>query len=400
MVSKITKRIYLDYGAATPVDSRVLDAMEPYWSISFGNPSSLHHEGVEARNALESARSTVAEAIHARPEQIVFTSGGTESNNLAVQGVVHRALKNGRKLDSLHVITSAIEHSSVRNCCVALEERGVQVSYVGVDTEGFIDLEELGKTITSQTVLVSVVLANNEVGTIQDIRRIVQIVRHVRANSENIYPLLHIDASQAPVWMGLHVEKLSVDLMTLGGQKIYAPKGIGCLYVNDATTLAPTILGGGHEHGLRSGTPPVPLIVGFATALRILEEERHTYVTEKRELRDWFIDRILGTIPSVVLNGPRDEKRIIGNVNISFEGVEAERLVIELDARGVAVGAGSACRTREHFGASHVIRAIRGESDISPDAIRMTLSRHTSREELERVYEILQETVSRIRSEN
>ncbi len=401
MSSRKNKRIYLDYGASTPVEARVCEAMEPYWSTSYGNPSSLHQEGVEAKTALETARNTVAHAIHARLEQIVFTSGGTESNNLAIQGVVRSALHKGRKPESIHIIVSAVEHSSVRTCCAMLEEEGIQVSYVGVDTEGFVNLDELENSITPNTALVSLVYANNEIGTVQDIHRIAQTIRHAKKNnSKNTYPLLHIDASQAPVWMELHVDSLSVDMMTLGGQKIYAPKGVGCLYVRDSGFLLPTIVGGGHEHGMRSGTPPVPLIVGFATALKILEEERHTYVIEKRQLRDWFIDRILGTIPNVVLNGPRGEKRIIGNINISFLGIEAERLVVELDARGVAVGAGSACRTQEQGGSSHVIRAIRAGDTTSADAVRITLSRYTTREELENVYKIVEETVARIRSEN
>ncbi len=390
------KRIYLDNSASTAVDERALAAMEPCWREVIGNAGSIHEEGREAKEVVDTARAKVAEVIHALPENIIFTSGGTESNNLAIQGVVHeRVLARNRKSD-ISILTTSVEHNSVLDTFSMLDRDGVQATYVPTDTIGKVDLEALERAMTPQTVLLSLIHVNNEIGTVQDVGAVMKIVRKYRKEHDTIYPLVHLDACQAPTWVPVHVDTLGVDFISLDSQKVYGPKGIGALFIRDMDTIQPIFYGGNQEQGLRPGTPPTPLIVGFATALGIVEEERDSYVSESRRLRDWCIDYVRKAIPDVVVNGPLDDTRIAGNINFTFSGVEGEQLVIELDTCGIAVSTGSACSFDASAG-SHVIKALHKEGIDPTGTLRMTLSRHTTQDEIEKVAQCVVNTVQWLR---
>ena len=394
--SKTKERIYLDNSASTAVDERVLSAMEPFWREVIGNAGSLHEEGRKAREAIEDARAKVARAIHALPENIIFTSGGTESNNHAIQGVVkERVLARNRKSD-ISILTTSVEHNSVLDKVFMLDRDGVQVTYVPTDAEGKANIDVLKDSIMPQTVLISLIHVNNEIGTIQDVGAVMKVVRKYRKEHDTIYPLVHLDSSQAPAWVSVHADTFGVDFISLDSQKLYGPKGVGALYIRDRETIEPILYGGNQEQGLRPGTPVTPLVVGFAHALEILEEERDSYVKDCREFRDWCIDYICKALPDTVVNGPLDEWRTAGNINLTFNGVEGEQLVIELDVQGIAVSTGSACSFDNNTG-SHVIHAL-GKRNIDPlGTLRMTLSRHTTKEEVEKVAKNIVKTVQRLR---
>ncbi len=399
MDDKNKKRIYLDNSASTAVDERVLDEMNSYWRVKIGNAGSLHKEGVDASNALKSARKSVANSINAlTSENIVFTSGGTESNSLAILGTINRLINEGKKYEELHVVTGVAEHNSVFDCFTFLEGKGVNVTYLPVDAVGRINIKELKENITDNTVLVSVILVNNEIGTIENIRDISKAIRHWKKEKDSVvYPLLHTDASQAPVWMKVDVQKIGVDMLTLDSQKIYGPKGVGCLYVKEKEFLSPILFGGGQEFGLRPGTPPTPLIVGFAKALEIVEEERDTYVTKIAEIRDSFISIITENISNAELNGDIGDGRIAGNINFSFSGIDGEQLVIEMDEKDVAISTKSACLSKES-GASRVIESLCKNDIDSLGTVRFSMSRHTTRDEMLKVADILVEVVKRLQS--
>ncbi len=392
-------RIYLDNAASTRVDKRVLKAMEPFWRVNFGNAGSLHQEGRFAKNSLENARESVANSINAQHDDIIFTSGGTESNNMVIQGVVRNLIKKtDKELKDIHIITSAVEHNSVSDCFRALESEGVVVDIVPVDNEGRVDIEVFKSMLTNKIVLVSFIHSNNEIGTIEDIKKVSTIVQNYkRENNLDIYPLLHTDASQSAAWVKVDVQKLGVDLLTLDSQKMYGPKGAGCLYVKDKTMIAPLFYGGKQEYGLRPGTPVLPLIVGFSKALELVEEERHTYVEDIAKLRDWFIDYILEKIEGAVLNGAVGEGRIPGNINFSFPNIDGEQLVIELDERGVAVSTRSACMTND-ANVSSVIKALNKKDVNENSVIRLSMNRYTTEEEMYKVANILTETVKWLQS--
>jgi len=389
------KRIYLDNSASTAVDERVLEAMAPHWKEKYGNAGSLHSEGREAKKVVEDAREVVAKTLRALPRQIVFTSGGTESNNLALLGAVRKYRDENE--GQISVITSEVEHKSVLDTVQAIPGE-THVHVLGTDSDGRVDIESLKKSLNEETVIVSLIYVNNEIGTIQDMKTISHVLRKFRkTNNTGNYPLLHIDASQAPVWLKLDVHSLGVDLMTLDGQKVYGPKGIGCLFVRDREHIAPILFGGGQEGGLRPGTPPTPLVVGFAKALEILEEERDIYVTNIREGAEWFFTTLEKQIPDVQINGPRDEERIAGNINLSFPNLEGEQIVIEMDVKGIAISTGSACLAEES-GGSHVIKALHKNVEAQDGTIRLSLSRHTSKKDLQITAERLVETVTWLRA--
>lgn len=393
IATKYKKRIYFDNSASTAVDVRVVETMNPYWSEIFGNVGSLHQEGRQAKKAVETARKSIAQSIHALPENIIFTSGGTESNNLAVLGAVNKKqdFESGKK--NLSVITSKIEHKSILDACNKLEREKISVSYIPTDEFGTVNLQMLQKALHRNTVIVSLVYVNNEIGTIQDVKSVMRVIRKFRKEHDTgEYPLVHLDASQAPVWLAIDVQKLGVDLLTLDSQKVYGPKGIGCLYVRDTALLKPILFGGGQETGLRPGTPPVPLIVGFARAIEIVEEERDIYVNKVRELRDWCIQCVQEAIPNTSVNGPLGGNRIAGNINFSFPDIDGEQLVIEMDIRGVAVSTGSACLAEER-GGSHVVRALCKDGTNVHGTVRISFGRHTTKEEVEEGTKILIETV-------
>ena len=396
-IEKQTKRIYVDNSAATPVDERVLLAMEPYWRDVMGNPGSIHREGQIAKSAVEKARATVAGIIHARKEQVVFTSGGTESNSLAIQGIIRTVLSCGRPASKTHVLVSEIEHDSVLKHCASLIREGLRVDMLQVDCSGHVLTHELRDAISEDTVLVSLVHVNNEIGTIQDVEDIGKVIRHARKKNGSIYPLLHYDACQSPTWTPLHVERMSADTMTLDSQKCYGPKGVGCLFVRDSTLVTPIVSVASQEYGLRPGTPPVPLIVGFTEALSLVEEERDKYVSTVEGLRKCLIDTVLENVPNALHNGTNGDRAAAGIISLSFEGVESEQLVIELDARGIAASAGSAC-VSDFSNGSHVIRAVqKGRDTKRYGTVRFSLSRYTTEEEITFVSKALIETVHRLR---
>ncbi len=370
------KPIYLDHAATTPVDPRVLKEMLPYFTKIYANPSSIHDLGQRAREAVERARTAIANILHAKPEEIIFSSGGTESNNLAIQGV---AFAKGKG----HIITSQIEHPSVLETCKSLEQKGFTITYLPPDKWGLISAQKVEKAIRKDTILISIMYANNEIGTIQPLAEIGRI-----ASKKNIP--FHTDACQAAS-LNLNVNSLNVDLMTLNGSKMYGPKGVGILYQRKSVPLIPLQHGGGQEFGLRSGTENVSGIVGLAKALQLIQH--HPENKKLLSLRDYFIKKAMGTMPHVTLNG-HARQRLPNNINLSFAGVEAEAVVRYLNQRGIYVSTGSACSSDE-ITASHVLQAIGAKDRIG--SVRFTLGRWTTKRELDIVIRALQEIIAHLR---
>src|SRR3989344_5523461 len=389
------RRIYLDHASATPLDPRVFMAMKPLMVKEFGNPGALYREGVAAKDAILLARKKIAQILFAHPDEIVFTGSGTEGNNLAIQGVVRSAQEKSAE-NKVHIITSAIEHPSVLSVCQALENHHVDVSYIGVDGNGVIKLDELKKALRKETVLVSVMYANNEIGTIEPIREIAKIVRVWRKQYNTSFPYFHTDACQAANYLPLHVERLGVDLLTLNGSKIYGPKGMGALFIRRGVPLSPLIYGGGQERRLRPGTENVAGIVGLAEALGIAETMKEKESRRLTTLRDYFIKSVFKKIPGVILNGDRS-KRLPNNVNVSIPGVESDHLIIELDAHGVAASARSACKSMDEEG-SHVIMALGRNTIGTESGIRFTLGRSTTKKDINYVIAMLPQLVKKIKN--
>jgi cysteine desulfurase len=373
--------LYLDHAATTPMRPEVFDAMRPYFLERFGNPSSLHSYGLDARAAVERARQHVASAIGASPEEIVFTSGGTESDNLALRGVLQNCGKNG------HIITSAIEHPAVLETCKFLEKLGHEVTYVSVDREGRINPAEVEDAIQENTRLISIMHANNEIGSIQPIAEVGAI-----AASHGIY--MHTDAVQSVGKIPVNVNELSVDMLSISSHKIYGPKGVGCLYVRKGTKLRPLIFGGGHERGLRSGTENVSGIVGFGEAMRLAMED-YTDNARIQKLRDALIDAVLREIPSTQLNGGRAH-RLPNNANFSFSYIEGESLLLRLNAKGIAGSTGSACSSKK-LEPSHVLWAIGLNPVDAHGSLRLTLGRETADADVRYVLEVLPGIVKDLR---
>ncbi|MGC8961978.1 MAG: cysteine desulfurase family protein, partial [Candidatus Bathyarchaeia archaeon] len=328
------KTIYLDHAATTPIDHRVLSAILPYYESKFGNASSLHWAGREAKEALEKARETIAEVLNADHREIVFTSGGTESDNLAIKGVAHALKGEGR-----HLITSTIEHPAVLESFKALQEEGFKVSYIPVDRNGIIDVGRLEEEVRPDTILISVMHANNEVGTIQPIEEIGEI-----AEENGVY--LHTDAVQTMGKLPINVEKLRVSLLSISAHKIYGPKGVGALYVRDGVKIKPILHGGGHEGTLRSGTENVPGIVGLGFAAELAVKEMDETVEKMRSLRDRLIKGVLERVPGSSLTG-HPVKRLPNNAHFCFPGIEGESLIYALNEWGIAASTGSACSSKK-----------------------------------------------------
>lgn len=354
-------KIYLDNGATTKVDSKVVKVMQKIFTKNYGNPSSLHQFGQDAHNYLEEARITIANKLNAKPEEIIFTSGGTESDNLAIKGA---AYLNGKG----HIITSKIEHPAVLNTCKELEKQGFTVTYLNVDKFGLINLKELEESVKENTFLISIMHANNEIGTIQPIDEIGKI-----AKKYNI--LFHTDAVQSFIKVPIDVTKINIDMISLSSHKIHGPKGVGTLYVKSGLKLKPLIDGGNHERKLRAGTENVPGIVGFAEATKL--EPQLDYI---KKLRDKLILGLL-EIPNSQLNG-HPEKRLVNNVSISFNFVEGEGILFSLDQKGIAVSTGSACSSHS-LEPSHVLLAIGLKHEIAHGTIRFTLSKFNTEEEID-----------------
>jgi cysteine desulfurase len=373
--------IYLDNGATTMMDPEVIKTMTPYFSEKYGNASSSHMMGIWARQAVDESRHVIASSIGAKDDEIIFTSGGTESNNLAIKGIAFANKDKGK-----HIITTKIEHDCVLNSCKWLETQGFEVTYLNVDNQGFVKPEDLEKAIRKDTILVSVIHANNEIGTIQDIKRLGEICR-----KNNV--LFHTDACQSFTKAELDVKKQNLDLVTLNAHKIHGPKGIGVLYIRKGIRITPLLHGGGHEFKLRSGTENVPGIVGFAKAVK-LANDRH--VKQMTKLRDNLIDEIMKKIPETRLNGAVGDSRLCNNVNFAFKYVEGESIGAMLDAKGISSSTGSACSSKS-LEPSHVLIAIGMKPEDAHGSLRLTLSRFTKEEEIDKVIDELPKIIDKLR---
>jgi cysteine desulfurase len=392
------KEIYLDYAATTYLDPRVKKAMEPYWEESFGNPSSLYKAGRKAKEALDKSRAILARILHSQPSEIIFTSSGTESANLAILGVckaweetgmVKLSLNGKVPLNGLkrHLVTSQIEHKAVLSTFQYLEKKGYTVSYLPVNKEGLVDLKDLKKALRPETLLVSIMYANNEVGTIQPIKELAAICRE-----RSIY--FHTDACQATGFLELDVQKLGVDMMTINSSKIYGPKGVGALYLRQGVRIKPLLYGGGQEKGLHSGTENVPGVIGFAKALELIDANKAAENKRLMGLQHYFLAEIKKRLPDAQLNG-HATKRLPNNINLSFPGVEAEALVLLLDELGIACATGAACDTQSSD-PSHVMAALGLSAEQARSALRLTMGKRTSKTDLEYVVRSLVAVVKRL----
>ena len=374
--------IYMDHNATTPLDPAVLEAMLPYLKEHFGNPSSTTHEyGKVAREAVEEAREKVARLIKARREEIIFTSGATESDNLAIKGVAYAYKDKGN-----HIITSSIEHKAVLNTCHFLEEEGFKVTYLPVDRYGLVDPDDVKKAITKETILISIMQVNSEVGTIEPIEEIGRI-----AKEKGI--IFHTDAVQGVGKIETDVGKLNVDLLSISGHKIYGPKGVGALYIRKGLKLIPLIHGGGQERSIRSGTENVPGIVGLGKACEIAGEVMEKEAEKLTYLRNKLVEAVLSEIPDSQLNG-HPERRVPGNANFSFRGVEGESLILSL--KDFALSSGSAC-TSASLKASYVLLAMGIPEAIAHCSIRVGLGRGNTEEQIDLLIKELKENVARLR---
>jgi cysteine desulfurase len=376
--------IYLDYAASTPVDPQVVQEMLPYFSDVYGNPSSAHSRGQETRDAIEKARKRVADLIGAESSEIVFTSGGTEANNFALKGIAEANKDNGN-----HIITSDIEHNSIYNICKSLEISGCITTFIPVDKYGMVNPDDVKKAITPGTILISIMHANNEIGTIQPLAEITRI-----AHESGVY--VHTDAVQTSGHIPFDVKELGIDLLSLSAHKLYGPKGVGALYIKSGVNIAPFIHGGGHESGRRAGTENVAGIAGFGKAAELAKEELSKEIPRQTELRNYFISELCRKMDKVELNG-HPQKRLPNNVNLSFWGIEGEATLLNLDIEGVCVSTGSACSS-ESEEPSHVLLAIGLSRETARSSLRMTIGRWTTREQLDRVIEIIPVIVARLRA--
>ncbi|MDR7402498.1 MAG: cysteine desulfurase NifS [Armatimonadota bacterium] len=376
------RRIYMDYAATTPVDPRVVEAMLPYFTERFGNASSVHQFGQEAREAVERAREAVARAIGARPAEIVFTSGATESDNFAILGTAWANEDRGR-----HIITSAVEHHAVLEPCRFLESRGFEVTYLPVDRYGRVDPDDVRRAIRPDTILISVMHANNEIGTLQPVAEIARLGRERGI-------LVHTDATQSVGILPVDVDDLGVDLLSLSAHKRYGPKGVGALFIRRGARVARIQHGGAHERNRRAGTENVPGIVGLGAALELAMELREDEAARLRRLRDRLIAGLL-EIEGARLNGHPAE-RLPGNVNVSFAGTDSESLLLALDLRGVAASSGSAC-TAGSLEPSHVLSAIGLPPEVAAGTLRLSLGRGTTEQDVDDVLALMPEIVAVVR---
>lgn len=385
------KRIYLDYAAATSVRKEVLDAMQPYWNDVFGNASAVHADGRKAEDALLNARARVGETLVARAADIVFTSGGTESNNLALFGVVEAARASGRAYEDIEIVTTPIEHPSILEPLHVLHARGVAVKFAPVDFEGRIIEKEFKAILSPKTVLVTFAYANSEIGVVQDVKALSRIVRLFRKEQSSAYPYIHVDGSQAPLYLPCKMDSLGIDLMSIDAGKCYGPKGVGVLAMRGDVKLSPLMYGGSQEHGLRPGTVNVALAVGCASALGIAQKNWEERAKKVKALREFFFEKLAEAFPNVVINGSH-EHRIANNINISIPSVDGEYAVVGLDTCGISASTRSACKGNED-GGSHVVRALGASDDIVMGAIRFSLGEETTKKDIETTISALKEHI-------
>lgn len=392
------KRIYLDYASTTPVDPRVFAAMKPYFSKKFGNPMSIHSFGREASEAVEKARKQTADFFECEPQEIIFTSGATESNNFAIKGTA-LAFSSQNKKTKPHVITTQFEHACVLEACKKLEEQGIaSVTYIPVPKDGVVEIENIKKAVENNTILISVMYVNNEIGTIQPIKEIGKLIKveNKKREKKNLPKILfHTDAVQAVNYLNCRVDDLGADLLTVSAHKIYGPKGVGCLYIRKNTPIRRIQDGGGHESGLRAGTHNIPGIVGLEAALDLAEKERKKNFSQALKLRNYLLSRISKEIRGMKLNGSKI-KRIPNNLNMTFKDVEGEGLLLGLDLAGIAVSTGSACSSGD-LKSSHVLTAIGLSEEECHGSIRITLGKYTTKQEIDYFINSLKEVVARLR---
>ncbi len=375
--------IYLDNNATTKTDDEVLKAMFPYFSESYGNPSSIYKIGRENRRAVEEAREKVAEVLNCEPNEIYFTAGGSESDNTAIRGIAYSYKKKGN-----HIITSKIEHPAVLETCKQLEKEGFEVSYIGVDENGIVKLDELQSAIRPTTTLITIMFANNEIGTIEPIKEIGEI-----AKKNNI--VFHTDAVQAVGSVRIDVQELNIDSLSLSGHKFYGPKGIGALYVKKGVQFQKFINGGHQERNKRAGTENVPGIVGLGKAIELAYQDLEEHNKKIKELRDYYVEQIEKRVPYIKVNGDR-EKRLPGNSNISFRFIEGEGLLLNLDLKGICASSGSAC-TSGSLDPSHVLLAIGLPHEIAHGSLRISIGKYNTKEEIDYTIDSIVEIVARLR---
>lgn len=376
--------IYADNAATTRVSKRVLDAMMPYFTENYGNASSIYSIGRNAKKALEDARERIAKVLGAEPSEIYFTSGGSESDNWAIRGTAERLGAKGKK----HIVTSAFEHHAVLHVCEYLEKNGYEVTYVPVNANGIINPEDVRKAIRPDTALVTIMYANNEIGTIQPIGEIAKICHEAGV-------LFHTDAVQAIGNVPINVKEQDIDMLSLSGHKIHAQKGIGVLYIKKGILIPNLIFGGGQERGKRAGTENIPAIVGLAEAMEAAVENIPAKVEKVSKMRDRLIDGIL-KIPRTRLNGDR-EKRLCGNVNVSIEGIEGESLLLMLDMKGICASSGSAC-TSGSLDPSHVLLALGLKHEVAHGSLRLSISEENTDEEIDYILEVIPQIVEKLRA--
>lgn len=378
------ENIYFDYAATTPTDARVVEAMRPYFSEKFGNPSSIHSFGRQARKDMEDARAIVAKSLGAKPEEIIFTSGGSESDNFALLGIAWANESKGS-----HIITTAIEHHAILEPAQFLAKRGFKITYIKPDANGIVSVGDIERAITDKTILISCMHANNEIGSIQPIREMGLLCRQ-----KGIY--FHTDAIQTVGHIPVNVNNLNVDLLSLAAHKFYGPKGIGCLYVKKGVKIAPYLRGGGQEKHRRASTENVAGIIGLAKALELCNESAEDEAREQARLRDKLMSGIQKNINHVYLNG-HPTQRLANNVNFSIEFIEGESMLLNLDRLGIAASTGSAC-TSGDLEPSHVLLAIGRPHELCHGSIRLTLGRFSKEEEVDRFLEVFPGVVSKLRA--
>jgi cysteine desulfurase len=378
--------IYLDNAASTAVHPEVVKEMLPYFDVQYGNPSSIHQFGRKAKNAIQKARKQVAALVGAEPDEILFTSGGTESNNTILYGIPKL---QGSHLDQNHIITSSIEHEAILQPCKEFENIGIKITYLPIDEHGIVDPDDIANSINLHTVLVSIMLANNEIGTIQPIKEISEICKKYQIP-------LHTDAVQAVGKMPIDVKELGVDALSVSSHKINGPKGIGALFIKKGLRIDPQILGGGQENGMRSGTENVASIVGFGKACEIAKERLNENISHFQTLHSSMLSRIDKEIPHVKLNG-HPEKRIFNNIHLTFLGVNGEDLIIKLDEHGIAASTGSACSVHTQK-ASHVLKAMGFNHEQITGSLRISFGYANTLDEINQAVEVLKKVVSELRS--
>ncbi len=384
VVVRVMREVYMDYSASSPMDPRVVEAMMPYFTESYGNPSSLHYMGREAVEALMGARVKIGELVGSKPEEIIFTSGGTESNNLGIKGAARRSKDKGN-----HIITTDIEHISTWNICKYLKKEGFETTSIPVDSQGVVEVEKLKESITDKTVLISVMYANGEVGTIEPIRGIGEIARDHGV-------LFHVDAVASVGKIPIDVERDNIDLMSISSNDIYGPKGTGALFVRKGVRVLPTIHGGGQEKGFRSGTENIPNIVGMGRAAEIAKEEMKEEGERLTKMRNRLIDGIVNHLKDATLNG-HPTKRLPNNVSVRFKYIEGESLLLDLEMEGVAASTGSACQSKTLL-PSRVLTSMGISHEDTNGSLQFTLGRFNKEEDVDYVLDVMPSIIKRLRA--